>query len=98
MPVEVEVTANVCSGTTCFSAHVPDALVSITQAGSSPVVLRTDDSGLVAFQPRSFGEIDISVRWGDLDASPSRVTFDGSPLSISMRLSEPIDPIILGDE
>ena len=87
----VEVDVDVCSGTDCFAASVPDADVILTNL-SGTIVGRysTDEHGDVELSIDGAGDYCVMARWGDVSTSENCFTIGGGGAElISLRLSRP---------
>lgn len=67
MRVDVQVQIEVCSGTTCFTAPVSAASVSLDQGPAHVLSGSTTQDGVATFTPQTTGPATVRVKWGSLE-------------------------------
>ena len=87
-PVTVDVSIDVCAGSSCFVAPVPGATVVVDgPAAKSPYA--TGEDGTVTFTPNAFGGLyTVSASWGSAEGGPIDIAAParGGATSVSIRL------------
>jgi|GEM_PF-6138793 len=85
--LSVDVQLEVCQASTCFTAPVPAARVTVAFGGQTETK-STDAEGTAAFRPSGYGPASVTAQWGELTQTTHTGMNPGAQ-SLTLRFTQP---------